>query len=65
MIKKSAFILMAAVVMISGILFADSVKPDAAIVKPVEIKPAAPRIQMAILLDTSGSMSGLINQART
>lgn len=26
---------------------------------------AAPRIQLAILLDTSGSMSGLINQART
>ena len=28
-------------------------------------EPAAPRIQMAILLDTSGSMEGLINQART
>ncbi len=26
---------------------------------------SVPRIQMAILLDTSGSMSGLINQART
>lgn len=34
----------------------------------VELSPVteqAPRIQMAILLDTSGSMSGLINQART
>ncbi|MGH7127061.1 MAG: vWA domain-containing protein, partial [Planctomycetaceae bacterium] len=30
---------------------------------PPEESP--PRIQMAILLDTSGSMSGLINQART
>jgi hypothetical protein len=28
-------------------------------------KPAPPRIQLAILLDTSGSMQGLINQART
>ncbi len=28
----------------------------------VEVKP---RVQMAILLDTSGSMSGLIDQART
>jgi hypothetical protein len=27
--------------------------------------PAAPRIQLAILLDTSGSMDGLIDQART
>ena len=30
-----------------------------------EEKKAAPKIEMAILLDTSGSMSGLINQART
>ena len=29
-----------------------------------EIKPEPPRIQIAILLDTSGSMQGLINQAR-
>jgi hypothetical protein len=28
-------------------------------------EPAKPQIEMAILLDTSGSMSGLINQART
>ena len=28
-------------------------------------KNAAPKIQLAILLDTSGSMNGLINQART
>lgn len=30
-----------------------------------EARKLAPRIQMAILLDTSGSMSGLIDQART
>ncbi|AQQ72139.1 hypothetical protein SMSP2_02520 [Limihaloglobus sulfuriphilus] len=30
-----------------------------------DISKQKPRIQMAILLDTSGSMSGLINQART
>ncbi len=29
------------------------------------IKPAKPLVQMAILLDTSGSMSGLIEQAKT
>jgi hypothetical protein len=29
------------------------------------LKAPAPRIQLAILLDTSGSMQGLINQART
>jgi hypothetical protein len=28
-------------------------------------KPAVPKIQIALLLDNSGSMSGLINQART
>ena len=30
-----------------------------------EIKKPAPRVQIALLLDNSGSMSGLINQART
>ena len=38
---------------------AEGKKPDAA--KP----KSAPQIQLAILLDTSGSMDGLINQART
>ena len=32
---------------------------------PAAKKEARPKIQMAILLDTSGSMDGLINQART
>ncbi len=30
-----------------------------------KVPPGPPRIQLAILLDTSGSMSGLINQARS
>lgn len=41
---------------------------ESAVVQPVvEIPPAEPRplVQMAILLDTSGSMTGLIDQART
>lgn len=41
---------------------------ETAVVQPViEVRPveAKPHVQMAILLDTSGSMSGLIDQART
>lgn len=33
--------------------------------KPKPADASAPKIQLAILLDTSGSMNGLINQART
>lgn len=33
--------------------------------KPAGTESPAPKIQLAILLDTSGSMQGLINQART
>lgn len=32
---------------------------------PAATEPAGPRVQIAILLDTSGSMEGLIDQART
>lgn len=40
-------------------------KPDLKPVKPVHLtNQQQPRIQLAILLDTSGSMSGLINQTR-
>lgn len=52
-------------------LFTTAALPDAAAADPVEApipqaaEDSAPRIQMAILLDTSGSMEGLINQART
>lgn len=38
---------------------------DSATKPAVDAPAAAPRIQLAILLDTSGSMQGLINQART
>jgi len=42
-------------------------KPAAAVSapEPKSAEAAAPKIQLAILLDTSGSMNGLINQART
>ncbi len=33
--------------------------------KPASVESETPHIQLAILLDTSGSMDGLINQART
>lgn len=49
-------------------VFASSAVCPAAPPAAQTTKPAAddsPRIQMAILLDTSGSMNGLINQART
>ncbi len=42
-------------------LSAGAVTPDS---NAVEAKPA-PRVQIALLLDNSGSMQGLINQART
>ena len=44
-----------------------AVAPQAATTKakPEAKNNSAPRIQMAILLDTSGSMDGLINQVRT
>ncbi|MFG0325700.1 MAG: VWA domain-containing protein [Phycisphaerales bacterium JB037] len=38
---------------------------DAAMVRPSPIRPERPVVQLAILLDTSGSMSGLIEQAKT
>ena len=56
----AAFAVMAAVA--SPAVFAKGKKgTDQAVAK----KDAGPQIQIAILLDTSGSMSGLINQART
>jgi len=42
-----------------------AVAADKSSEKKAKPKKDVPRIQMAILLDTSGSMSGLINQART
>ncbi len=57
------------VVLIGGLVSLADEKPAVPVeIKPViEILPAKtkPLVQMAILLDTSGSMSGLIDQART
>lgn len=44
----------------SGSAFADRVAP-----KPQDPRPEETKVQIAILLDTSGSMSGLIEQAKT
>lgn len=38
---------------------------DAAMVRPSVVRPERPVVQLAILLDTSGSMNGLIEQAKT
>lgn len=50
---------LAALVILAGQINAKEKQADEA------KKPERPHIEMAILLDTSGSMSGLINQART
>jgi hypothetical protein len=45
---------------------ASAVRPATHVVAvPAAEKPAKPRIEIALLLDTSNSMDGLINQART
>ena len=63
MVISSISKLVAATVLCTGILaggFAQAAKAA----EPKKAAPA-PKIQLAILLDTSGSMNGLINQART
>ncbi len=74
--KRSA--LLAPLALLSCLLFAgEQIDPEPRIsrkssAQPVRVReelpaPAAgtPRVQLAVLLDTSGSMSGMINQART
>ncbi|MBI1367180.1 MAG: VWA domain-containing protein [Planctomycetes bacterium] len=52
--RKLVSLIVACVLLVGSLVHAD--------VKPA---PVQPRIQIAILLDTSGSMDGLINQARS
>lgn len=52
-----------AILSITAFAQVEIVTPDVE-TKTIAPVPTTPRIQMAILLDTSGSMSGLINQAR-
>jgi hypothetical protein len=79
--KKSTFMKLAIAIALGVLLVAlagqidaqqqapEKAQPQIAEDKPAQAKPAdakeRPHIEMAILLDTSGSMSGLINQART
>jgi hypothetical protein len=63
-------VLIAAAVVFVCAMFAiaaESPQPAADVQPVVEVPPVQPKplVQMAILLDTSGSMSGLIDQART
>lgn len=54
--------LVVAIVVLSANAYAqDAAKPQAAVPERAD----GPRVQLAILLDTSGSMSGLIEQAKT
>jgi hypothetical protein len=57
----------ASVLWASGALAAEEARPTAAVSPVVEAPASGPKplVQIAILLDTSGSMSGLIDQART
>jgi len=48
-----------------GLAMLDTVIPEINQIVPVTSKPATPKIQAAILLDVSGSMDGLIEQAKT
>jgi len=57
--KRRRWTVLAVAATITGVLVASARAEDE---KP---QPEPPRIQMAILLDTSNSMDGLINQART
>jgi len=66
MLKNILLTLLVLVALICSKTFAQAeiVTPELE-TKTIVPVPVPPRIQMAILLDTSGSMSGLINQART
>jgi hypothetical protein len=57
----------AALTYVPGVLAAESAAPAVETAATVEVPPAPGKalVQIAILLDTSGSMSGLIDQART
>jgi hypothetical protein len=61
-IRKLAAIAVVLTIVSSATL---TIAADKSSEKKAKPKEVVPRIQMAILLDTSGSMSGLINQART
>ncbi len=61
-VARKAMTAVAAVAVCCGSLTALAADQEKAQAKP---ESAAPKIQLAILLDTSGSMDGLINQART
>jgi len=52
---------------VSGVFATERSEPSVEVAPVVEVQPEGdkPVVQIAILLDTSGSMSGLINQART
>ncbi len=64
---KSILSLFVAVAACSGMALRGAEQPgsEAFLSVRCDVAPEVPKIQMAILLDTSGSMEGLINQART
>lgn len=58
---------MLAIVLISSLTFASckDVKKEVTVDNPVQTVDASTKIQVALLLDTSGSMDGLIDQAKS
>lgn len=60
--KQKIFLPVAALMLFAAFIFSSFVAPSSYIKK--ENKPAQPKIQAAILLDVSGSMDGLIEQAK-
>ncbi len=65
MVRRFMTLAMAAALISGGILQAETkTKPAADKAAASKADQGAPLVQMAILLDNSGSMSGLINQAR-
>jgi len=60
MTQKLTSTIIALLVTTASLISSKAMAEDAA-----NVKKAAPKVQIAILLDNSGSMSGLINQARS
>jgi len=60
--KQKFFLPVAVLMLFAAFIFSSFVAPSSYIKK--ENKPAQPKIQAAILLDVSGSMEGLIEQAK-
>src|SRR5688572_13114949 len=64
MFKKTLLAACAAALTAAPCLADEKIDPKVDPKPVIEVKADAPKIQIAILIDTSGSMDGLINQTR-